>query len=292
MSVAKPAQILEEAGNIGILRAQTPIAQTLSLSFLAGAYIAFGAMLMITVVAGLPPDIFGTLAKFIGGALFPIGLIMVIIGGADLFTGDILYGTVGAVQRKISVPSVAKNWLYSYVGNLFGALFIAYFMSVATGLFTVDPWLNWIQKTALAKTNLSFYEAFWRGVGCNWLVCLACWLAIASDNVIGKIAGIWFLIMAFVTMGFEHSIANMFFIPLGIFTGAPVSWTQFWLNNELPVTLGNIVGGSLFCGVAYLISYGKNTASRIKVNNLSKDYVLEKHVKSPQRSTAANEFIG
>lgn len=257
MAVANPVQILEAAGNVGKVRAGTTSGRTLLLGFLAGAYIAFGAMLMVTVVAGLPKESFGTLAKFIGGALFPIGLVLVIIGGADLFTGDTFYNVVGVAQGKMSVTDTLRNWFFAYFGNFFGSVFVAYFLAVTTGLLTVDPWLTWIQKLAVTKTSLSFNEAFWRGVGCNWLVCLACWLALASDNVPGKIVGIWFAIMTFVTMGFEHSIANMFFIPLGIFSGAPVTWGQFWFNNEIPVTLGNIVGGALFCGIAYLLCYGK-----------------------------------
>ncbi len=263
MAVAKPVQILGMAGDIGKLRAETGSGRTLLLGFLAGAYIAFGGMLMVTVVAGLPQQTFGTLAKFIGGALFPVGLILVIIGGADLFTGDTLYNAVGVAQGKMSVTDALRNWFLAYLGNFIGAVFIAFFLSIATGLLTTDPWLPWIQKMAVAKTSLSFNEAFWRGVGCNWLVCLACWLALASDNIIGKVIGIWFSVMAFVTMGFEHSIANMFFIPVGIFAEAPVSWEQFLINNEIPVTLGNIVGGSLFCGGAYLLGYSNKIEAEL-----------------------------
>lgn len=252
MAMLKPPQILEAVGDIGKQKANSGVIQTLFLAFLAGA-IAFGGMLMVTVVAGLPES-FGTLAKFIGGALFPVGLIMIIIGGGDLFTGNCLYNTVAVAQRKITINQLLRSWVLSYAGNFMGAIFVLVFMGFATGLFTIDPWLSWMQNVAVAKTSHSFSEAFFLGIGCNWLVCLACWLAVASDNVLGKVVGIWFAIMAFVTMGFEHSIANMFFIPGGILAGAPVTWAQFWLANELPVTLGNIVGGALFCGMAYFIS--------------------------------------
>lgn len=261
MAVAKPMQMLEAAGNAGKLRAETTTLSTLVLGFLAGAYIAFGGALMITVVSGIPKD-YLTLAKFVGGALFPVGLIIVIIGGADLFTGDVLYNTVGYSLGKMSLVDVIRNWILAYVGNFIGSIFIAYLL-VASGLFASAPWLPYVQKLAVTKTSLSFGVAFWRGVGCNWLVCLACWLALASDDVMGKVIGIWFPIMAFVAMGFEHSIANMFFIPLGIFLGAPVTWQQFIVNNEIPVTLGNIVGGAIFCGAAYLISYRKNKTESV-----------------------------
>lgn len=259
MALAKPAQILGMAGDIGKLRGETGSRRTLLLAFLAGAYIAFGGMLMVTVVAGLPQQTFGTFAKLVGGSLFPIGLILVIIGGGDLFTGNALFNTVGVAQGKLSISNALRNLFLSYIGNFIGAVFIAYFLSTATGLLTAEPWLTWIEKMAVSKSNLSFNEAFWRGVGANWLVALACWLALASDNVTGKVVGIWFSVMTFVAIGFEHSVANMFFIPLGIFVGAPVSWEQFLIYNEIPVTLGNIVGGSVFCGAAYLLGYRNKT---------------------------------
>ncbi|SHJ75369.1 formate/nitrite transporter family protein [Desulfofundulus thermosubterraneus] len=255
MGVLKPAEILESCGNVGAMRARTAVPKTLMLAFLAGAYIAFGALLMVTVVAGLPQESFGTLIKFIGGALFPIGLIMVILGGADLFTGDVMYNTVGLIQGKMGAGDLFRNWFLAYAGNFLGAVFVVY-LAMASGFLSAEPWLGWIQKIAVTKTSLTFEQAFWRGVGCNWLVCMACWLAMASDHAAGKVLGIWVPIMAFVTMGFEHSIANMFFIPAGIWAGAPVTWIQFWINNQLPVTLGNIVGGGLFVGVIYAFCYG------------------------------------
>ncbi|SHE93043.1 formate/nitrite transporter [Desulfofundulus australicus DSM 11792] len=255
MAVLKPAEVLESCGNVGAMRARTGFLKTLMLAFLAGAYIAFGALLMVTVVAGLPQESFGTLTKFIGGALFPIGLILVILGGADLFTGDVMYNTVGLLESKMSVNELWRNWFLAYAGNFLGAIFVVY-LAMSSGFLSTEPWLSWIQKTAVTKTSLTFEQAFWRGVGCNWLVCLACWLAMASDHAAGKVLGIWLPIMAFVTMGFEHSIANMFFIPAGIWAGAPVTWNQFWLDNQLPVVLGNIVGGGLFVGAIYAFCYG------------------------------------
>lgn len=257
----KPVQIIEAVGDIGRSKSKIGFMQTLFLAFLAGAYISFGAMLMVTVVAGLPETL-GTISRFIGGALFPIGLIMIVIGGGDLFTGNCLYNTVAVAQRKMNINQLLTSWSLSFGGNFLGAVFVVVFMGYATGLLTNEPWVNWLRDIAVTKIGLTFSEAFWRGVGCNWLVCLACWLAVSSKNVFGKIMGIWFPVMAFVTMGFEHSIANMFFIPAGIIAGAPVTWAQFLVANQVPVVLGNIVGGALFCGMAYYVGLGatKQTA--------------------------------
>lgn len=255
MAVLKPVEVWGLCGEVGALREKANISKTLILSFLAGAFIALGGLLMITVIAGLPAS-FGTLSKFVGGALFPIGLILVIFFGADLFTGNCLYYVAGLAQGKMGVRGVLKSGLLSYVGNFLGAIFIGY-LAVSSGILTSEPWLSCIKKIAFVKSNLDFTQAFWRGVGCNWLVCLACWLALASDQAAGKILGIWVSIMAFVTMGFEHCIANMFFIPAGLIVGADITWQHFLLNNLLPVTLGNIVGGCIFVGTAGALTHGE-----------------------------------
>ncbi len=119
-----------------------------------------------------------------------------------------------------------------------------------------DPWTASIVGIAQAKVSQGFLVLLLKGIGCNWLVCLAVWLAVSSEDLTGKILGIWFPIMAFVAIGFEHSVANMYFIPAGIFYGAQVTWGQFLLNNLLPVTIGNVIGGAFFVGVVYWYLYG------------------------------------
>jgi formate/nitrite transporter len=133
---------------------------------------------------------------------------------------------------------------------------VAFFLAYLTNLCAAEPYLSAVQGIASGKVSQGFVPLFFKGVGCNWLVCLAVWLAVASDDIAGKIWGIWWPIMAFVALGFEHSIANMFFIPLGIFYGAQVSWGQFFVTNLIPVTLGNIVGGAFFVGFIYWWLYG------------------------------------
>jgi formate/nitrite transporter len=122
-----------------------------------------------------------------------------------------------------------------------------------------------VRGIASSKVNMTFSAAFWRGVGCNWMVCLAVWLAVSANDVAGKVWGIWFPIMAFVAIGFEHCVANMFFVPLGMLYGADVSWIQFVVSNLIPVTLGNVLGGGVFVGFVYWWLYARETRTRLPV---------------------------
>ena len=237
------------------------IVNVILLSFLAGAYIAFGGLLAIIASAGmLKAGAPVGLEKFVFGAVFPVGLIIVVLAGSELFTGNVMFMTIGVLDGSASVGGLAKNWVLSWVFNFVGALFVAYVLAYMGGLFPADSaFATKATSVATAKVGLAWDQAFIRAIGCNWLVCLAVWLANASDDVIGKIFGIWFPIMAFVTIGFEHSVANMFFIPLGMFLGAKgVTWSTMIVNNLIPVTLGNIVGGAIFVACIYWYTYLKD----------------------------------
>ena len=237
------------------------IVNVILLSFLAGAYIAFGGLLAIIASAGmLKAGAPVGLEKFVFGAVFPVGLIIVVLAGSELFTGNVMFMTIGVLDGSASVGGLAKNWVLSWVFNFVGALFVAYVLAYMGGLFPADSaFATKATSVATAKVGLAWDQAFIRAIGCNWLVCLAVWLANASDDVIGKIFGIWFPIMAFVTIGFEHSVANMFFIPLGMFLGAKgVTWSTIVMNNLVPVTLGNIVGGAIFVACIYWYTYLKD----------------------------------
>ena len=239
------------------------ITNVILLSFLAGAYIAFGGLLAVVASAGMIKA--GApigLEKFVFGAVFPVGLIIVVIAGSELFTGNVMFMTLGVLDGTADVGGLAKNWVISWIFNFVGALFVAYVLAFMGGIVPADP-TNAIAAKAIAvsegKVKLDFLTAMIRGIGCNWLVCLAVWLANASDDVIGKILGIWFPIMAFVCIGFEHSVANMFFIPLGMFLGAEgVNWGTIIINNLIPVTIGNIIGGAVFVACIYWITYLKD----------------------------------
>ncbi len=226
------------------------IINVILLSFLAGAYIAFGGLLAEVanagmVAAGLPIG----LSKFVFGAVFPVGLIIVVIAGSELFTGNVMFMTIGVLDGSASVGGLAKNWVISWLFNFVGALFVAYVLAFMGGIITSDPAIQaGAIKVATGKVGMSFDVAFIKAIGCNWLVCLAVWLANAAG----------FPIMAFVTIGFEHSVANMFFIPLGMFLGAEgVNWSTIIINNLIPVTLGNIVGGAIFVACIYWFTFLK-----------------------------------
>ncbi len=259
MGFKSPKETTCSVDDIGCAKSEMPTGPLLTLGFLAGAFIAFGGLLAVVVGGGLPgiqaenPG----LQKLVFGSVFPVGLILVVVAGAELFTGNTACCLPALLSKRISLAGLAKNWSLSYVGNFVGSIFVVLFLTYLTGLLAQDPWLGTITGIAEAKVSQGFWPLFFKGVGCNWLVCLSVWLAIASDDVASKVFGIWFPIMAFVAIGFEHSVANMFFIPAGIMYGADVTWMQFFTVNLIPVTLGNIVGGSLFVGVIYWYIYNR-----------------------------------
>ena len=271
-SFKSPADTAKVVANIGGTKNSMSIMNIVLLGFLAGAYIAFGGMLAEVTQAGMAAAGYPAgLCKFVFGAVFPVGLILVVLAGSELFTGNVMYMTMGLLDGKSSVGGLAKNWIGSWVFNLIGSLFVAYVLAYMTGIMTAAPFkagaiavantkaLGGATFLSAGKATVSMtpLQAFIRAIGCNWLVCLAVYLALASDDIIGKIFGIWFPIMAFVTLGFEHSVANMYFIPLGIFLGAKVTWAQFFINNLIPVTIGNIVGGAIFVACIYWYTYLK-----------------------------------
>ena len=198
---------------------------------------------------------------------------MVILAGGELFTGNVLMLTAVA-DRKVSVYQMLRNWVIVYIANLLGALAVVciiYFSGQLEGGAGVLGALT--VKTAVSKTNFSFVQAFLLGTLCNWLVCIAVWISFSVQSVAGKIAGMFFPIWLFVTAGFEHSIANMYFIPAGILAKgnetfvslsgvtaealSNLSWSGFFINNLIPVTLGNIVGGGVFVALAYWLAFRK-----------------------------------
>lgn len=270
----KPAEMLDYTIKTGILKSEFSILKMLLLGFLAGAFIAFAAEGSNMAAFNLLNDAstYG-LGKVLAGAVFGTGLMLVILCGGDLFTGNTLMLTA-VFEKKIRISKVLVNWIIVYIGNLSGGIFIAYLM-YSSGLFHCggDMLGAVTVKIAAYKTSFSFTEAFILGVMCNWLVCLAVFLSGGADTMAGKIMSIFFPIWLFATSGFEHSIANMYYIPAGIFAKENISfaslsnvapevlanlnWTGFFLDNLLPVTLGNAVGGGIFVGLAYWIIYKK-----------------------------------
>ncbi|MGN9810129.1 formate/nitrite transporter family protein [Micromonospora sp. BQ11] len=261
MAAKEPAEIAQAAVATGVKKAQLRWDKTLVGSFLAGAYIAFGALVAIVVSAGLDPATWGTLPTLFTGAAFTLGLVLVVIAGSHLVTGNMLLVPIGAMNGRLSIGDVARNLTLTLLGNLLGAMFVAYFLAVSTGVIGdtgsdagAPAGMAYERLAGIAESKAlheSEWQIFLRGVGCNWLVCLGVWLALAADNVSGKVLGIFFPIMAFVAMGFDHVVANMFFLPAAIWAGVPgIGWPDV-LNNWLFAFLGNLVGAVVFVATSY-----------------------------------------
>ena len=265
LSALTTGEILEKVSDSGIAKAEGKTLRLLIWALLAGAYIAFGAQASQMVSFNLlaDPDSLGV-GRLVSAAVFPVGLMMVVLCGAELFTGNCLM-IIGVLDRKIRISGMLRNWVLVYLGNFLGALLVVALMK-STGLWETGSGLLGasVIKTAQAKVQLSFGQAFVRGILCNWLVCLAVWMSTGARETVSKILAIWFCIGLFVISGFEHSIANMYFIPAGIAAAADSGLAQlagcdvsvltvgnFLVKNLLPVTLGNILGGGLFVGMVY-----------------------------------------
>ena len=195
-SFKSPADTAKAISGTAGAKDSAKIDNVILLSFLAGAYIAFGGLLAVITSAGmLKAGAPVGLEKFVFGAVFPVGLIIVVLAGSELFTGNVMFMTLGVLDGSASIGGLAKNWVISWIFNFVGALFVAYVLAFMSGIVPADP-TNAIAAKAIAvsegKVKLDFLSAMIRGIGCNWLVCLAVWLANASDDIIGKIVGIWF----------------------------------------------------------------------------------------------------
>lgn len=254
-----PTTVIELANENAFKKEKYSASKTLILAFLAGAYIAFGGLLAIILGGGIPgiasenPGI----SKFLFGAAFPLGLILVVLVGAELFTGNTAYFIPNLLNKQQKITAMLRNWFYVYVGNFVGCIFVAYIIVYLTHIVHKEPYIDTVHAVAIGKTSHTFLVTFLKGIGANWLVCLALWQGMAAKDVTGKIIAIWWPVMAFVTFGFEHSIANMFFIPLAIFEGADITWSTFIVKNLIPATLGNIVGGAFFVGTIYGYLFSK-----------------------------------
>lgn len=251
-----PPAIYEGAVAAGAAKASAPWEKIFKLGIAAGCHIGFGSYLAITVGGACPAiaEANPGLQKIIFGSFgLPFGLIMTLVTGAELFTGNTALVTAAVMEGKTSKKDLVKNWVASYAGNFVGSLFLAY-LAFKSGTLGNSPASAAI---ATAKCSLPFQTAFVRGILCNWLVCMAVYMASGCASLAGKMVAVYFPISAFVALGFDHSVANMFIIPLGMMRGASVTTSDFLLKNLLPVTLGNIVGGALCVMGLYGSAYGK-----------------------------------
>lgn len=279
MDSLMPDEMAEQAEDAGIKKANRSFSKTLVLAILAGAFIAFGAIFATTVTAEL--TLSQSFTKLVGGVAFSLGLILVIIGGAELFTGNNLIVMAWA-NGRIKTSQVLRNWSIVFFGNFIGAMSVVilmfYSMQYSSGTGSIGAKALSIGEI---KCSLGFVQAIILGVFCNILVCLAVWLCYSAKTTSGKILAILFPITAFVAAGFEHSIANMYFIPKALLikgfanggfweniNSSPemyenLTWGNFITSNMIPVTIGNIIGGAVMVGLVYWFVYLKGNKRNV-----------------------------
>ncbi len=264
-----PAEVARKAETVGESKAAMPLLDTVVLAVLAGAFIALGAVFSTTVAAG-DGDLPYGVVRLLAGLVFAVGLILVVVAGAELFTGNNLVVMAWA-SRRVSTARLLRNWAIVYAGNLVGALGTAVLVYLSRQ-YTFGK--GAVGQTALAvasgKVSYGFVQAFALGVLCNALVCLAVWLTYGARSTTDKILAIVPPIAAFVAAGFEHSVANMYFVPMGLLVKGDggfvasladppdlsgLTWSAFVTDNLIPVTLGNVVGGALLVGAVYWLVY-------------------------------------
>ena len=250
LDVVSPERIAELVDEVAIRKVRLGLVPVFTLAVLAGAFIGLGAVFYIVTVTG--SDLGYGPTRLLGGLAFSLGLILVIVGGAELFTGNSLI-ILARADRKITTLQLLRNWLIVYFGNLVGAIGTALLVHLS-GVLSGDALAGTAIEIAEAKLSLPAHEAFFRGVLCNVLVCLAVWMCFAARNVSGKVMVIIFPITAFVALGFEHSVANMFLLPIGMFEAGVFDLPRA-AGNLLIVTAGNVAGGGILVALTYWLIY-------------------------------------
>ncbi|HEY7658655.1 MAG TPA: formate/nitrite transporter family protein [Burkholderiales bacterium] len=256
-----PRQVAAQVQAVGVVKARLPLLAMYMLGVCAGGFIGLGSLYSVLVFSD--PTLPFVAGRLLGGVAFSLGLVLVVVAGAELFTGNNLLVMAWA-DGMITTAEVARNWIVVYLANAVGAIGLALvvWLSQHGDLNQGAVAATYVEIAAL-KTALPFWEAFFKGVLCNLLVCLAVWMAMAGRGVTDKIIAVVFPISAFVAAGFEHCVANMYLIPLGILlstevpavTPAPDWWGL--VSNLVPVTLGNIAGGSIMIAAVYHLVYGR-----------------------------------
>lgn len=281
-SFLTPKEIAQATINSGVAKSQLTIPKMLLLGIFAGIFIAFGGFASQMISHSI--DSVGV-AKFAGAAVFPVGLMFVVMGGAELFTGNNLMA-VALLDRKIKIQAMLKNWLFVYIGNLAGSMIFAVMIYGSGLLNTSGMKLGAVAvNSAYQRITMGFGPAIFRGILCNITVVLAVWLATSAKDIISKIWACWFPIMLFVLSGFDHSVANMYFLTLGVLAKGQyqpkvselynvsadqlsgLNWGTIWTGNLIPVTIGNIIGGAVLVATVYWFVYVRDSSKNVKVDS-------------------------
>lgn len=271
MNLFTPAEVAKNYIAVGKGKVNIPIVKLIVLGIMAGAFVALGGVSSTAVAVSLSEASFG---KFLGACIFPGGLTMVLLAGSELFTGNALL-VIPFLEKEVSLGGILKNWVFVYIGNFIGSILVAcaIVFSHQVGMFDNGLAVS-IISTAATKCSLSFSDAFVRGIMCNFLVCIAVWISFAAKDVANKIIGLFFPILIFVICGFEHCVANMYYISAGLLAKTNPIYMEaaktsginldaltlkgFLVDNMIPVTIGNILGG-LFVGCVYWYLYLRKT---------------------------------
>ncbi|PWR72819.1 formate/nitrite transporter family protein [Methanospirillum lacunae] len=282
MSYHPPISILPAGSDLGAYKAQLPAWNLLLRSAMSGAYIGMGAALMVVVTTGMELTLGSGMVRFIGGAVFPLGVILTVLTGAELFTGDAMLAPLAACRNQISWLMVVRLWGLAWAGNFIGAFFFAAIMTAGPLTFTDSSGLTSATAAGISTVSIAtvkcsvmglggFFSLFLGSLAAGWLVNLGVLLALCADDVIGKIVGIWFPVMAMMASGLDHVVTNMYLIPAGLLTAGDLSplqvaqvgpgitnlgWSTMW-NNLIPASLGNLIGGLFFVGLLYWLSFKK-----------------------------------
>ncbi|NLL38568.1 MAG: formate/nitrite transporter family protein [Clostridiales bacterium] len=281
-----PAEIANNYIDIGENKSKNPVYRALILAVFAGAFIALAAVGATVIGVTVESK---SIAKLLQGLVFPTGLAMVVIAGSELFTGNNLM-IIPVLEKRITLSAMLKSWVIFYVGNFIGSVLIALLVVYGNVFGMIGGLAESAVKTAEAKVSMSFGSAVLKGILCNFLVCIAVWMTLGAKTAGGKIAALYLPIMLFILCGYEHSVANMYYLTAAIFAqgkyeiaSGTVYWGSIFAKNLLPVTIGNIIGGAGLVGLGYWAAYLKKSgvkrgaASRKKESNLKK--ATEIHVR-------------
>ncbi|KAL0222636.1 hypothetical protein RCL1_002490 [Eukaryota sp. TZLM3-RCL] len=253
-----PKDIFTAIEDIAVTKVQQPLQRNAMLGLLAGFFLSTGGLLAATAASRInvtDGDNSAFLQSLIYAALFPVGLILIYCCGAELFTGNNLYLTVGLFSKKVSCMQVLKHWLQVWVYNFIGSIIIVVLFAQATGFVKVgNPIAEFLVSFSETKTSLSFLELISRGIGANFLICAGTWFSVSSNSTAIKAFALWLCAFTFLTIGFEHSIANMFALPLGWIMEADFQWYMIFYQI-IVVSIGNILGGGLLVGATYWAAF-------------------------------------
>jgi formate transporter len=269
LDYVQPADLLNEVVKAASRKAALPVRDLLIRSFLAGGLLAYATSLVFIVLSQ-------NIVPVVGAILFPVGFVILVLLGLELATGNFALLPAGWAAGQVSFSGMFRNLGWVYLGNLMGSLFygLLFYLAVTNCGTTSSGAIGELIKTAAQKKTLGYAAlglhgwetAFIKGILCNWMVTLGAVLAMASRSTVGKVVAMWLPIATFFAHGYEHSIVNMFLIPTGIMFGAPISLSQWWIWNQIPVTLGNFVSGALLTGLALYVTNAPRKTTALEIS--------------------------